>query len=155
MSDVQKQFKKLDQKAMKLQHQCEKNSQYVETDKSKSIFRLVLFVISVAVCGVSVFMGMNTILENSFTDAFKLSFSPSIIISFFVVAGITSLFFMNRKFTGLVILILAIINIVLAVAFFTDRKLIKENITLLIICILLIILSLVILIKAYKIKRHK
>ena len=155
MSDVQKQFKKLDQKAMKLQHQCEKNSQYVETDKSKSILRLVLFVISVAVCGVSVFMGMNTFLENSFTDAFKLSFSPSIIISFFVVAGITSLFFMNRKFTGLVILILAIINIVLAVAFFTDRKLIKENITLLIICILLIILSLVILIKAYKIKRHK
>lgn len=155
MSDVQKQFKKLDQKAMKLQHQCEKNSQYAETEKSKNFLRLVLFFISVLVCGVCVFILLNKIIGNSFTDNFKFRHTPSVLISFFIIAGITSLFFMKKKFTGTVILLLSIVNLALAVILFSDIKLIEENIIMLVICSALILFSLIILIKAYRIKRLK
>lgn len=155
MSDVQKQFKKLDQKTMKLQHQCEKNSQYAETKKTKNLLRLVLFFISVLICGVCVFIVLNKVIENCFTDNLKFSYTPSILISFFIIAGITSLFFMKKKFIGTLILLLSIVNLALAVILFSERKLIEDNFITIIVCSALIICSLIILIKAYRIKRLK
>ncbi len=155
MSDVQKQFKKLDQKAMKLQHKCEKNSQYAETKKTKNLLRLVLFFISVLVCGICVFIVLNKVIENSFTDNFEFSYTPSVLISFFIIAGITTFFFMKKKFIGTVIIFLSIVNLVLAIRLFSNRKLIADNLITIIICSALIICSLIILIKAYRIKRLK
>ncbi len=155
MSDVQKQFKKLDQKAVKLQHQCEKNSQYAKTKKTKNLLRLVLFIISIFVCGVCIFIVLNKVIENSFTDNFKFSYTPSVLISFFIIAGITSIFFMKKKFIGTAIILLSIINLALAIKLFSNKKLIEENFIIIIFCSALIICSLIILIKAYRIKRLK
>lgn len=155
MSDVQKQFKKLDKKALKLQRQYEKDSQYIPNEKSKNFLRLILLFNFTGIIGASVFLVMEKVLNEDFLKLFILKQTPAVLLSIFTVAGILLVLFLPKKLPGFFILFLTILNIATSFIFFVDRKVFAHNIFLIVTCSGLTIISIFVLIKSYRLKKLK
>lgn len=155
MSDVQKQFKKLDKKALKLQRQCEKESQYIPNEKSKNFLRLILLFTFTGIIGASVFFVMKKVLSEDFLNLFMFKQTPALVLCIFTVVGILLVLFLPKKLPGFFILFLTILNIATSFMFFVDRKVFAHDIFLLFTCSGLTIISIFVLIKSYRLKKLK
>lgn len=155
MANVDEQFKKLDKKAERLQRESEKNSQYYSLKKSKAFLRIFLFFISISIFGSSLFFILEKSIKESFNDLFFVALIPAIAMTAFFVIGISMLFFMEKKLYGIVVTALSILITVIAAIYLSDFNRTFDNIIVLSVCLFAIVISIIVLIKAYLIKKLK
>ncbi len=127
MQNSDKQFRKLEENASRLEHRYEKALLNPDISNSQRLFSSLVFVIITTLLCTSLFLILHNTTNTSLKDAFIIEGLSSVLLCAFLFSGMMFLYFMSKKLLGAVILVLAIVEIAAVFILFADFSIILNN----------------------------